>query len=112
LLWFVPLDGHDPCFLQVDSLSFHLVQISPVRSVLCCATGKPYDYHNEAGEYMNAGHRTPIICRFRDCLNPDHLYWETRNDGCKRREAEERARTATGVLVSALTTPEALLSIA
>jgi hypothetical protein len=82
------------------------------RLVLCCATGKPYDYHNEAGEYMNAGHRTPITCRFRDCLNPDHLYWETRSDGCKRREAEDRARTAAGALVSALTTPEALLSIA
>ncbi|MGC2188213.1 MAG: hypothetical protein WA607_07275, partial [Candidatus Sulfotelmatobacter sp.] len=26
------LDGHDPLFLQVDSLSFHLVQISPVTS--------------------------------------------------------------------------------
>jgi len=33
LLWLVPLDGHDLLFLQVDSLSFHLVQISPVRSV-------------------------------------------------------------------------------
>ncbi len=32
LLWFVPL-GHDPLFLQVGSLSFHLVQISPVTSV-------------------------------------------------------------------------------
>jgi hypothetical protein len=45
-------------------------------------------------------------------LNPDHLYWETRSDGCKRREAEERARTATSALVSALTTQEALLSTA
>src|SRR5260370_831300 len=32
LLWFVPLDWHDPLFLQVDSLSFHLVQKSPVTS--------------------------------------------------------------------------------
>jgi DNA-binding NarL/FixJ family response regulator len=32
LLWLVPLDGHDPLFLQVDSLSFHLVQKSPVTS--------------------------------------------------------------------------------
>ena len=32
LFWLVPLDGHDPLFLQVDSLSFHLVQISPVTS--------------------------------------------------------------------------------
>jgi hypothetical protein len=32
LLWFVPLHGHDPLFLQVDSLSFHLVQKWPVTS--------------------------------------------------------------------------------
>ena len=68
------------------------------RLVLCCATGKPYDFHNESGEYMIASHRTPIICRFRDCLNPDHLYWETASDGCKRREAEERARNAASEL--------------
>ena len=35
LLWLVPPDGHDPLFLQVDSLSFHLVQISPVTSARC-----------------------------------------------------------------------------
>jgi hypothetical protein len=38
LLWLVPLDWHDPLFLQVDSLSFHLVQISPVRSTLDLST--------------------------------------------------------------------------
>jgi hypothetical protein len=38
LLWLVPLDWHDPLFLQVDSLSFHLVQISPVRSSLDLST--------------------------------------------------------------------------
>jgi len=32
LLWFVPLDRHGQLFLQVDSLSFHLVQISTVTS--------------------------------------------------------------------------------
>jgi len=32
LLWLVPLDWHNPLFLQVDSLSFHLVQILPVTS--------------------------------------------------------------------------------
>src|SRR6202140_1144082 len=32
LLWLVPLDWHDQLFLQVDSLSFHLVQILPVTS--------------------------------------------------------------------------------
>jgi hypothetical protein len=34
LLWLVPLDRHVPLFLQVDSLSFHLVQILPVRSTV------------------------------------------------------------------------------
>jgi hypothetical protein len=38
LLWLVPLDWHDLLFLQVDSLSFHLVQISPVRSVTLTPT--------------------------------------------------------------------------
>jgi hypothetical protein len=37
LLWLVPLDWHDPLFLQVDSLSFHLVQISPVTSTALIA---------------------------------------------------------------------------
>jgi hypothetical protein len=27
LLWLIPRDGPDPLFLQVDSLSFHVVQI-------------------------------------------------------------------------------------
>ncbi len=31
LLWLVPLHWRDQLFLQVDSLSFHLVQKSPVR---------------------------------------------------------------------------------
>jgi hypothetical protein len=34
LLWLVPLDWHDQLFLQVDSLSFHLVQILPVTSTV------------------------------------------------------------------------------
>src|ERR1700675_3434211 len=36
LLWLVPLDWHDQLFLQVDSLSFHLVQILPVTSRGIC----------------------------------------------------------------------------
>jgi hypothetical protein len=36
LLWLVPLDWHDLLFLQVDSLSFHLVQKFPVTSVKRC----------------------------------------------------------------------------
>lgn len=72
------------------------------RLVLCCDTGKPYDHHNEAGEYMIASHRSPLICRFRDCLNPEHLFWETLSEGCKRREAEDRARQAVSTLASDL----------
>jgi hypothetical protein len=34
LIWFVPLDRHGQLFLQVDSLSFHLAQISPVTSLV------------------------------------------------------------------------------
>jgi hypothetical protein len=44
LLWLIPLDGHDPLFLQVDSLSFHLVQKSPVRSVAEKAISDDPDY--------------------------------------------------------------------
>lgn len=72
------------------------------RLVLCCTTGKPYDYHNEAGDFMIASHRTPIVCRFRDCLNPEHLYWETLSEGCKRREDEQRAKTATAEMAATL----------
>lgn len=61
------------------------------RLVLCCDTGKPNDYHNEDGDYMQAAHRTPVTCRFRDCLNPEHLYWATKADNCERREDEERS---------------------
>lgn len=79
----------------------HLSRVTS-RLVQCCATGKPYDYHNAEGEYMITSHRTPIICRFRDCLNPEHLFWETLSDGCKRREAEARARALAKSIAVAL----------
>jgi hypothetical protein len=50
LLWLVPLDWHDPLFLQVDSLSFHLVQILPVTSIRSDARG-PF-LAKETGESM------------------------------------------------------------
>jgi hypothetical protein len=55
------------------------------RLVLCCATNKPLDYG------MDACHRTPL-CRFRACINPEHLFWDTHAENCKRRELERRAR--------------------
>jgi hypothetical protein len=88
----------------------HLSRVTS-RLVLCMATGKPYDYHNEQGEYMIASHRTPIICRFRNCLNPEHLFWETLSDGSKRREAEARAVSEAGKLSSALGNVGSLVSI-
>lgn len=73
------------------------------RLILCCDTGKPYDYHSEAGEFMIASHKTPIICRYRSCLNPEHLFWDTLSGGCQRREAEEAARKLASELASELT---------
>jgi hypothetical protein len=81
------------------------------RLVQCLATGKPYDYHNEDGEYMIASHKTPVICRHRNCCNPEHLYWETLGEGCKRREDEVRAKALAAEVSSSLA-PKALLSIA
>src|ERR1700686_3877147 len=49
LLWLVPLDWHDQLFLQVDSLSFHLVQILPVTSHLTSAYHVPSDLVSERG---------------------------------------------------------------
>jgi hypothetical protein len=42
LLWLVPLDGHDLLFLQVDSLSFPLVQILPVTSLVSTGWAQSY----------------------------------------------------------------------
>ncbi len=83
----------------------HVLRQSRITSrlVLCIATGKPYDYHNEADEFMVASHHTPVICRHRNCLNPDHLYWETSSESSKRREAEKRAHQAASTLASELT---------
>lgn len=73
------------------------------RLVLCCATGKLYDYHNEAGEYMEAAHRSPVICQDHRCLNPEHLFWITKSDNCKRREADDLFKRGTAALASKLT---------
>ncbi|MGP0017950.1 MAG: hypothetical protein ACLPHP_05230 [Candidatus Sulfotelmatobacter sp.] len=68
------------------------------RLVLCVGTNKPLSYK------MDACHKTPL-CRFKNCINPDHLYWETHAENCRRRELERRARAAiaplAGDLVSA-----------
>ena len=83
------------------------------RLVLCLSTGKPYDYHNEDGEYMEAAHRTPVICHYRNCCNPEHLYWISKSENCKRREAEARAMAAAEKLAAGLVVGEGstLLSI-
>jgi len=65
------------------------------RLLLCCATGKPLNYG------MDACHRTPL-CRFKNCINPDHLFWDTHAENCKRRELERRARAAIAPLAGAL----------
>ena len=65
------------------------------RLVLCVATNKALDYD------MDACHRTPL-CRFKNCINPDHLYWETHAENCRRRELERRARAVIAPLAGDL----------
>lgn len=60
-------------------------QTTPSRLILCCATQKPLDYE------MDACHTTPL-CRSKACCNPEHLFWDTHAENCKRRELERRAR--------------------
>ena len=67
------------------------------RLVLCIATGKPLNYG------MDACHRSPL-CRHKNCINPDHLYWETHAENCRRRELERRARAAIAPLAGDLVT--------
>src|ERR1022692_3898132 len=50
LLWLVPLDRHDQLFLQVDSLSFHLVQKSPVTSLLVRIPIAPFSHYGNSHE--------------------------------------------------------------
>lgn len=78
----------------------HKVMVAS-RLVLCVADNKPYDYKVE-GEFMEASHRTPIICRYMDCLNPEHLYWASKSANCKRREVEEKATKAAGALAGSI----------
>ena len=99
--------GNCWCYPKVNSNGYgvtsvlHKIRVTS-RLILCCETGKPYNYHNEDGELMIASHKTPIICRFRNCLNPEHLFWETLSEGCKRREAEARAKSAAIAMADAL----------
>jgi len=74
-------------------------KVTASRLVQCCATGKPLDYHNEEGKFMEAGHKTPL-CRFRACLNPEHLHWVTKRENAERRELERRARAEAARLVA------------
>lgn len=78
------------CYPRTDpsgygKLWFNRKSTTASRLVLCAATNKPINYG------MDACHRTPV-CRFRNCVNPDHLYWETHSENCKRRELERKAR--------------------
>jgi hypothetical protein len=65
------------------------------RLVLCVATDKPLDYG------MDACHRTPL-CRHKNCINPEHLFWDTHAENCKRRELERRARAVIAPLAGNL----------
>jgi hypothetical protein len=59
---------------------------------------------------MDDCHRSPL-CRFKACCNPEHLFWDTHANNCKRRELEKRARQAAKVLIDQMandTTSDAL----
>ncbi|MBZ5613235.1 MAG: hypothetical protein LAO23_04430 [Acidobacteriia bacterium] len=73
---------------------------SASRLVLCCATDKPLDY-KVGKDFMDACHRTPL-CRFRACLNPEHLYWDTKRNNSRRRELERAAAEVAKVISSDL----------
>jgi hypothetical protein len=47
---------------------------------------------------MDDCHKSPL-CRFKACCNPEHLFWDTHANNCKRRELEKRARQAAKVLI-------------
>jgi hypothetical protein len=55
------------------------------RLILCLTTDKPYKSD------LIAGHKTPLLCKTgnRNCINPDHLQWETKAEGAARRERDE-----------------------
>ena len=94
-------DKPDSCWLhpEFNNAGYAIVKIDDrsltvSRLVLCAYTHKPLNYHNDQGEFMEAAHKTPVICRHRNCINPNHLEWLTHSENCKRREAEKRARKA------------------
>jgi hypothetical protein len=41
-----------------------------------------------------AGHDTPIMCCYRNCIRPEHLGMETSSEGAARREADARLTPA------------------
>jgi len=77
--------------------------VTASRLILCCAT------HQALTFGMDACHRSPI-CRFRSCCNPEHLYWDTRENKCRKRESEKRAKEAAKLLVGQMTDAAEALS--
>lgn len=62
------------------------------RVSLWINSDKPWDYHNEDGEPMDACHNTAVCIPLRGCINPDHLYWDTRAENLRRRALFKRKK--------------------
>lgn len=102
-------DQPESCWLHPNTnnagyaiVKFEDRSITVSRLVLCAYTHKPLNYHNDQGEFMEAAHKTPIICRHLNCVNPTHLEWLTKSENTKSREAEKRARAAVDSIKASL----------
>ena len=67
------------------------------RLILRCATHQPLNHP------MDACHKSPL-CRYKACCNPEHLYWDTHQANCIRRELERQARGSAKEMVSGMFT--------
>ena len=54
------------------------------RVSLWIHSDKPFDYQSPTGEQMDACHDVSV-CLFPGCINPDHLFWDTRSNNLKAR---------------------------
>jgi len=68
------------------------VRRSLSRVVLCVHSGKPINYKVN-GVRMEAGHLSRYVCIGGNCINPEHLVWQTPEQNAQQREAEELLAT-------------------
>lgn len=62
--------------------------------LVLCYMGKPPRPYSLAENPDNAGHRTPIMCQNKNCIKPEHLYWESLEDGLTKRAKDKKLEPA------------------